>query len=123
MSIHHVKHITNQDLAIDKTPLMLDQSSDARSLENTTIYEYNSLIASRLANFTSTNPGVTGKIIDTSIPFNQAIASPKEYGAPNATCFNGDGKSCLWFNNYHPGIAINQLVAEAVVNAWKGSFF
>jgi phospholipase/lecithinase/hemolysin len=102
---------------------MLDESADARSQERTVIEEYNSLLASRLAAFKAANSGVTGVIIDTSVPFNTAIANPTAYGAPNATCYNADGASCLWFNNYHPGIAINKLVAEDVAKAWKGSFF
>lgn len=61
-------------------------------------------------------------IVDTAGPFNRALESPTAYGAPNATCYNSDGKSCLWFNDYHPGVAINELVAEAVADAWKGFF-
>lgn len=109
--------------AIDKTPMMLAQSADARTLEAAVIAEYNALLASRLAAFSAANPGVTAKVVDTSVPFNAAIDNPTAYGAPDATCFNADGNSCLWFNDYHPGVAINKLVAQAVADAWRGSFF
>jgi phospholipase/lecithinase/hemolysin len=109
--------------AIDKTPMMLAQSADSRAQESTVIAEYNGLLATRLAAFRAVNSGVTGVVVDTSAPFNTAIANPTAYGAPNATCYNTDGTSCLWFNDYHPGIAINKLVAQAVADKWKGSFF
>jgi phospholipase/lecithinase/hemolysin len=109
--------------AIDKTPLMLGQSSSARTLESSTFQSYNSLLASRLSTFVNQNAGVVGKVVDTSTAFNAAINNPKAYGAPDATCYNSDGTSCLWFNNYHPGIAINKLVAQMVVSAWQGTFF
>ncbi|OIW27680.1 carbohydrate esterase family 16 protein, partial [Coniochaeta ligniaria NRRL 30616] len=108
---------------INKTPMMLAQPADSRTQEAGVIAEYNTLIATRLAAFKAANPGVTGKVIDTSVPFNTAIANPTAYGAPNATCYAADGNSCLWFNDYHPGIAINKLVAGAVAEAWRGSFF
>ncbi|KAJ9149472.1 Carbohydrate esterase family 16 protein [Pleurostoma richardsiae] len=108
---------------ITKTPMMVQQSADARATEDKVIAQYNALLAARLASFSSANSGVTGKVVDTSVPFNTAIANPTAYGAPDATCYNSDGTSCLWFNDYHPGIAINKLVAQAVADAWKGSFF
>lgn len=103
--------------------MMLQQSTDARDSEATVITKYNQLLASGLAKFTSANSGVTAKIIDTTTPFMTAINNPTAYGSPDATCYNADGKSCLWFNDYHPGYAINKLVAQDVVSAWKGSFF
>jgi phospholipase/lecithinase/hemolysin len=89
-----------------------DAASEAALVAS--INQYNSLLASHLAAFKESNRGVTGWIVDTAAPFNKAIADPKAYGAPNATCYNSDGTSCLWYNDYHPGIAINNLVAEAV---------
>ena len=109
--------------AIDKTPSVLQQPAESRAQEATVIKQYNELIAKRLAAFTTANLGTVAKIVDTAVPFNSALENPKEYGAPNATCYNGDGKSCLWFNDYHPGVAINKLVAAAVADAWKGKFF
>lgn len=103
--------------------MMLAQSDDARAQEDAVITQYNSLIASRLEAFSAANKGVTGKVVDTAAPFDTAIADPEAYGAPNATCYAEDGNSCLWFNDYHPGIAINKLVAQAVADAWLGSFF
>lgn len=103
--------------------MMLSQSTDSQTQEAAVITQYNTLLATRLAAFKAANPGVTANVVDTSVPFNTAIHNPTAYGSPDATCYNSDGTSCLWFNDYHPGIAINKLVAQAVANAWKGSFF
>lgn len=112
--------LTCDSEAINKTPSVLLSPAASQAAEATAIGKYNDAIATRLAAFETANAGVTGKIIDTAAPFNTAIASPKAYGAPNATCYNSDGVSCLWFNDYHPGVAINKLVAQAVADAWKG---
>lgn len=110
-------------LAITKTPLVLNTTVADQEAEAACIVQYNDLLAHRLQDFTARNPGTVGKVVNTSIAFYKAIDDPEAYGAPNATCWNSDGTSCLWFNNYHPGIAINKLVAEEVAAAWKGSFF
>jgi len=96
---------------------------DSQAAEAVAIAKYNDAIATRLAAFKAANAGVVATIVDTAAPFNKALENPTAYGAPNATCYNGDGVSCLWFNDYHPGVAINKLVADAVAAAWKGNFF
>lgn len=63
------------------------------------------LVASNLANFTSVNTGVTAKLINTTISFQAVIDDPTAYGAANATCFDDDGTTCVWWNNYHPAMA------------------
>lgn len=62
-------------------------------------------VASNLANFTSINSGVTAKLINTTISFQAVIDDPTAYGAANATCFDDDGTTCVWWNNYHPALA------------------
>ncbi|KAK4237012.1 carbohydrate esterase [Achaetomium macrosporum] len=108
---------------IYRTPVMIGQGTEAQEGEKTAIDKYNRAIATRLAAFKTQNSGVTAKVVDTTVPFNTALDNPTAYGAPDNTCYNSDGKSCLWFNDYHPGIEINRLVANAVADAWKGSFF
>lgn len=56
---------------------------------------FNELIASHLDEFTTANTGVTAKLVDTHVPFNTALDDPAEYGAPDATCYNEDGVSCV----------------------------
>jgi phospholipase/lecithinase/hemolysin len=102
---------------------MLAETAETQQAEAVSIGKYNAAIATRLAAFETKNSGITSKIVDTTGPFNKALDNPTEHGSPDASCYNEDGTSCLWFNDYHPGIEINRLVAEAVADAWKGSYF
>jgi hypothetical protein len=61
----------------------------------TAISNFNELIESSLEDFTTANTGITAKLVDTHLPFNTAIDDPEEYGAPDATCYNEDGVSCV----------------------------
>ena len=58
------------------------------------IASYNTLLASGLENFKA-GRNVTVKLVDTHVPFNEALDNPTEYGAPDATCYNADGVSCV----------------------------
>lgn len=110
---------------INKTPLMLAESSSAQSLEATVIASFNNQLASLASTFQSQNSGSKVTIVDTQTPFNNALNNPTSYGASSngATCYNSDGVSCLWWNNYHPGQAIQKLVGAAVASAFSGTFF
>nr|XP_036588154.1 fungal cellulose binding domain-containing protein [Colletotrichum truncatum]KAF6799295.1 fungal cellulose binding domain-containing protein [Colletotrichum truncatum] len=106
-----------------KTPLMLANGADSNAQLAAAIKQYNDLIASNLAAFKAKNAGVTSWIVDTTAPFDKAINNPTAYGAPDATCFNANGLSCLWFNDYHPGVQIQKLVAQAVAQAVGAPWF
>ncbi|KAK4155970.1 hypothetical protein C8A00DRAFT_41446 [Chaetomidium leptoderma] len=108
---------------IHRTPAMLGESADTQKAEAASIAKYNAAITTNLAAFKTKNGDISAKIVDTTAPFNTALDNPTAHGSPDATCFNADGKSCLWFNDYHPGIEINRLVAKAVADAWKDSYF
>ncbi|KAF4457697.1 cellulose-binding GDSL lipase acylhydrolase [Fusarium albosuccineum] len=107
----------------DLSPMMLQQGSESRALLVKSIELYNSHLTSKLNAFKAANSGVKATIVDTSVAFNKAINNPTAYGSPDATCYNSDGVSCLWFNDYHPGVAINKLVAEEVANKLESSGF
>jgi len=102
---------------------MLQESQETRDTEAAAIDVYNAAIAARLDAFKAANSGVEAQIVDTAVAFNKALDNPTQYGSPDASCYNEDGTSCLWFNDYHPGVEINRLVAEDVVDAWYCDFF
>ncbi|KAF4447065.1 hypothetical protein F53441_9364 [Fusarium austroafricanum] len=105
------------------TPTMIKQGAESNKLLVRAIELYNRMLAIERIRFEHRNPGSKVLIVDTWKAFNKAINDPKKYGAPDATCFNSDGKSCLWFNDYHPGIAINKLVAEQVATELERNKF
>ncbi|KAK7429777.1 hypothetical protein QQZ08_003622 [Neonectria magnoliae] len=98
------------------------QGEASNALLISAINQFNELLESKLAEFNQDNEGITSKIADTSVAFNTAVQDPEAFGAPDATCYNGDGVSCLWFNDYHPAVAIEKLVAAQVATDWDGFF-
>ncbi|KAM7199128.1 putative endoglucanase type F [Rhypophila sp. PSN 637] len=108
---------------IHLTPAVAQNGPEVQANEAKSIKKYNEVLASRLTAFAQQNAGVDARLLDTWAPFNKALENPTRYGAPNASCYNSDGVSCLWFNDYHPGVEINRLVAAAAADLWKGDFF
>lgn len=100
--------------AIYETPSMLTYSDAVRAEEATVIADYNDLLASHLATFTASNAGVTARLVDTTPAFQTVIDDPQAYGAANATCYDADGTTCIWFNDYHPGIASKSTPSERI---------
>jgi hypothetical protein len=91
--------------------MMLAQSKEAQILEAEVIKQFNDLLHSRLVHFVASHEGSKGWVVDTQKPFNEAINDPANYGSKDATCYNSDGKTCFWFNDYHPGMASDFLVS------------
>jgi len=100
----------------------MKSQSNVASLVSAITY-WNSQLPTRVSAFLTANAEANITLVDTQGPWNTVIADPKSYGAPDATCVNANGKSCLWYNSYHPGQAIHKVVAQAVASALKGSFF
>ncbi|ROT38289.1 fungal cellulose binding domain-containing protein [Sodiomyces alkalinus F11] len=107
----------------DRSPMFIANNGHQLDVIIETIDLYNELLESRHADFQAANEDATTWLVDTAGPFNEALDHPTEYGSPDALCENSDGTSCLWFDSYHPGVAINRLVAEEVANVVGGPFF
>ena len=84
---------------IQDTPNVAAQGALVQSQEAAAIAQYNNALTQKVAAFKAANAGVSTYILNTTTPFLTAINNPKAYGAPDALCFNGDGVSCLWFND------------------------
>ncbi|TGO65555.1 hypothetical protein BELL_1007g00010 [Botrytis elliptica] len=108
---------------VDKSPMMLAYGDSVTSSEATVISAYNTELSARVSAFETANSETTTYVFDTQVPFNTALDAPATYGATNSTCFDADGTTCLWWNNLHPGQAIQKLVAEGVAEQLSGSFF
>lgn len=94
---------------------MLDEGAAADAQEAVAITQYNDLLAANLANFTATHSGVTAKLVNTTTAFQTVIDNPTAYGAANATCFDDDGVTCVWWNNYHPALASESPIGRTAV--------
>ncbi|KAH6695722.1 fungal cellulose binding domain-containing protein [Plectosphaerella plurivora] len=107
----------------NRAPAFWNQGPDTSNMVANGIDLYNTALETALNEFKTANAGVTSWLIDTAAPFNQALDNPTEYGSPDATCWKEDGVSCLWFNDYHPGIEINRLVGAEVARVVGAPFF
>ncbi len=117
-----VSNLPSNATATQKTPQMKSQAKVADLVA--AITNWNGQLPGRIDKFKAAGaPDANITLVDTQAPFDTAIANPKDYGAPNADCTNANGKSCLWFNSYHPGTAIQKLVGQTVATAFKGTFF
>ncbi|KAI1339000.1 hypothetical protein F5Y15DRAFT_416310 [Xylariaceae sp. FL0016] len=85
--------------------------------------DFNSALSTAVSSFQSSNTDVgVAAVVDSWPAFEAAINDPSAYGAPDSTCTNTDGVSCLWYDTIHPGTAIQDLLAQAVADALSGSF-
>lgn len=78
-----------------------------------------------MAAFSAANADVTlAQVFNTTSYFWQVFDDPTTYGLDaDITCANTDGTSCVWYDNYHPGQAVHELVAKGFMEALTGSFF
>ncbi|KAF5869297.1 putative carbohydrate esterase family 16 protein [Botrytis fragariae] len=106
----------------DQAPVFAEQTAQNMDYVRGNITTYNNDLVTRLATFEAANSGVTGTIFNTTESFYTVLDDPTTYGSPDATCMNADGTSCLWYDTYHPGQAIQKLVAENFVKATSGIF-
>ncbi|KAI0401025.1 hypothetical protein F4802DRAFT_609685 [Xylaria palmicola] len=101
----------------DRAPAIIDQPADRVASLRSDIKAYNAALAGRLAAFGAAHGDATTALFDTAPTFGAVLDDPTAYGAPDATCVNGDGRSCLWVDTYHPGLAVHERLAETLVEA------
>ncbi|KAH8841247.1 hypothetical protein MCOR27_009221 [Pyricularia oryzae] len=110
----------------ERSPLMMSSNSSPTLVPM--LEYYRNSISSQLAVWETSHDDADVRIVDSMPAFNIPLDDPTSYGAPDASCYGAPGtaeggKSCLWFNDYHPAIEIHKMVAKAVADAWKGRFF
>ncbi|KAL4803367.1 hypothetical protein BDV18DRAFT_162931 [Aspergillus unguis] len=82
------------------------------------ISSWNTGLNERASNFATKHSDAVVKMVDTQPVFNDIL----DAGGDMADCYNEDGVTCLWFNDYHPGLVIQDAVAQAVAEAWPAFF-
>jgi phospholipase/lecithinase/hemolysin len=99
---------------IDRAPSNLGLDDWGKTTMKAAIATYNDLITAGRNAFVAANPGVFAIVVDIYPKFALTLDNPTVYGAVNSTCFNADGKTCLWWNDYHPGLVLQNGVADDV---------
>jgi hypothetical protein len=108
--------------ALSRAPLILSQTPEDQVRLRGLFDRWNDALVANLAAFAQLNPDAVVRLIDSAPPFIEAIENPTKYGAPDNLCENKDGVSCLWWDNLHPGVAIQRLLAKDVAAAWPEFF-
>ncbi|RAL07132.1 SGNH/GDSL hydrolase family protein [Aspergillus homomorphus CBS 101889] len=106
---------------IERTPNIMQaaNANDTVPRVKAAVEHWNTILKEKAEALNRKYSDVTVKVIDTQPVFNGLLDS----GGAAAECWNSDGVTCLWFNDFHPGIVIQNAVAQAVATAWKGNFF
>ncbi|RAK75167.1 SGNH/GDSL hydrolase family protein [Aspergillus fijiensis CBS 313.89] len=106
---------------IERTPNIMQGSDPDYTIPRlkAAIEHWNTILVEKVEALAQTHHDAIVKVVDTQPVFNNILDS----GGAAADCWNSDGVTCLWFNDFHPGIVIQDAVAQAVAAAWKGSFF
>jgi len=97
---------------IDRSPLMLAQSTSAQSAEKTVIAGFNTKLVAKIASFKANNTGVSTWLFDSNTAFSTVLNSPTTYGFVDATSYGNTGD--FWGNNYHPSAAAQTIFGSQV---------
>lgn len=73
----------------------MQNDANSQALLVSAIEQFNAGISSIVSKFQAAHSCVRVKVVDTSRAFNEALDNPAKYGAPDNTCYNGDGVSCV----------------------------
>lgn len=101
----------------DRSPYITGLGTGTATAFSNWVNTFNGQLAQRIPQFTSSHPGAVGATYDYHRWMAALLDSPTDYGFPDATCINSDGVSCVWWNNYHPGAKLNDLLAQRMLPA------
>ncbi|KAK7013839.1 carbohydrate esterase family 16 protein [Favolaschia claudopus] len=104
---------------IDRSPLMLAQSTSSQALEKSVIQGFNTKLAAKISAFKANNTGVTTWTWDSNAAFTTILNSPTQYGFVDAVSYGNTGD--FWGNNYHPASAAHQIFAKQIAALLAGT--
>jgi len=99
---------------VDRSPLMLAQSTSAQALEKSVIADFNTKLAQRAANLTATHANTATWVFDANAAFTKILNNPTAYGFADATSY-GNANS-FWGNNLHPASPAQVIIGNEICN-------
>ncbi|PWY78524.1 cellulose-binding GDSL lipase/acylhydrolase [Aspergillus sclerotioniger CBS 115572] len=96
----------------DRTPMFIDQGSETTAAVGAYLGVYNRNLKDMVERWGRERGDVITVFYDAWSFMTKVLDDPTAYGFPDATCINDDGTSCVWWNNYHPGMKYHALQAE-----------
>lgn len=82
--------------ALQGTPQEVALPASTTANEAPSISTFNTQLANIISAFQSAHSDAVIASVDTQASFNTALNHPTAHGAPDATCYNTNGVSCLW---------------------------
>ncbi|PYH98196.1 hypothetical protein BO71DRAFT_461942 [Aspergillus ellipticus CBS 707.79] len=96
-----------------RSPFFLDQGNATVAAHAAYLSVYNRNLKSMVEAWTKDKgEDVTTVFYDSWAFMTKVLDDPTKYGFPDSTCIDDDGTSCVWWNNYHPGMKYHLLQAE-----------
>ncbi|RAH64319.1 SGNH/GDSL hydrolase family protein [Aspergillus aculeatinus CBS 121060] len=95
-----------------RSPLFLEQGNATVARHAAYLATFNRNLEAMVQGLRGEFGGVTTVFYDAWSFMTKVLDDPTAYGFPDATCINDDGVSCVWWNNYHPGMKYHLLQAE-----------
>ncbi|PKY02527.1 hypothetical protein P168DRAFT_271850 [Aspergillus campestris IBT 28561] len=103
-----------------RSPLFLGQGEEVVEKHAAYVAAYNKDLAAMVEGFEGEHEGVTAVVYDSWTFMTSVLDNPADSGFPDATCFNEDGTSCVWWNDYHPSAKYQSLQAGDMKSVVKG---
>lgn len=104
---------------VDRSPMMVAQGTSATSLEKSVIAGFNSKLAARVSNLTSTHSGVKTWLWDSNARFSQILDNPTAFGFIDNSSYGNTGD--FWGNNYHPSSGAQVIFGNDIGSFLSGS--
>lgn len=95
---------------IYRTPLLMTPQFESTS--RATVADWNTVLQQNANSFQASHPDIKVTTYDPTASYNQILDNPTANGAPDNTCYNANGVSCLWWDAFHPGQAIHKAMAS-----------
>ncbi|KAI0439838.1 hypothetical protein F4803DRAFT_529743 [Xylaria telfairii] len=107
----------------DRSPYIQGLGGSVSAQWSSWANNFNGQLAARIPQFTGSHAGSVAATYDYHRWMLLVLDSPNQWGFPDASCINGNGVSCIWWNNYHPGSRFNDLLAQRMLPAMNSLGF
>jgi hypothetical protein len=108
---------------MERFPAVIKRDTADRNMEIAAKQNYNALLQQHFDVFQANHTGIMSSLINVDSAFDVVLDNPLRFGAPNATCENTDGTSCLWRDDLHAGVQIHNQVARKIADSLGSDFF
>ncbi|EWC44477.1 hypothetical protein DRE_06745 [Drechslerella stenobrocha 248] len=100
--------------AIERSPMMLADSQASRDALKAALALWSTKLQTYITNFQATHSGTTFWFYDSYADYNYVLDHPSLFGMnPNIALFGSD-PTYAWYNDFHPGVIIQDYMGKRV---------